>query len=76
MDATFAHIDGTHNYEQSMRDFLNVDRHLEQGGFIVFDDSADGSQWESNRTAREAAALPLYELIAKNPNYCLRKVRP
>jgi hypothetical protein len=56
-----------------MRDFYNVDRYLVPGGFIVFDDSADGSGWGSNRTAREAAALKRYEIVAKNPNYCFRK---
>jgi Methyltransferase domain len=30
----FAYIDGDHSYEQSMRDFENVDRHLQAGGFI------------------------------------------
>ena len=69
----FAYIDGEHTYSQSKKDFENVDRFLEPGGFIVFDDSADGSKWESNRTAREATDLPRYELLAKNPNYCLRK---
>jgi hypothetical protein len=68
-----AYIDGEHTYEQSMRDALNVDRYLEVGGFVVLDDSADNSDWESNRTAREISALPRYELVAKNPNYCLRK---
>jgi hypothetical protein len=51
---SFAYIDGDHTYEQSMRDFENVDRFLLPGGFIVLDDSADGSEWGSNRTAREA----------------------
>jgi hypothetical protein len=69
----FAYIDGAHNYAQSKRDFENVDRHLQSGGFIVFDDSADESPYGSKRTAQEAAALSRYEVIAKNPNYCLRK---
>ena len=71
---SFAYIDGDHSYEQSMRDFLNVDSHLERGGFIVFDDSADGTDWGAHQTAREAAALERYEVVAKNPHYCLRKV--
>ena len=37
---SIAYIDGAHTYEQSMRDFQNVSRHLIGGGFIVFDDSA------------------------------------
>jgi cephalosporin hydroxylase len=70
----FAHIDGAHTYEQSMRDFRNIDRHLVSGGFIVFDDSADNSDWGSRLSAQEASKLPQYELIAKNPNYCIRKI--
>jgi hypothetical protein len=70
----FAYIDGAHTYEQSMRDFQNIDRHLIAGGFIVFDDSADNSDWGSRLTAQEATKLPQYELVAKNPNYCIRKI--
>jgi hypothetical protein len=70
---SFAYIDGNHTYEQSWKDFENVDHHLVTGGFIVFDDSSDGSEWGSNRTARKAVDLGRYEVIAKNPNYCLRK---
>lgn len=71
---SFAYIDGDHTYEQSMKDFENVDRYLQVGGFIVFDDSSDYSDWGSNRTAKEAARLPQYELTARNPNYCIRKI--
>jgi predicted O-methyltransferase YrrM len=70
---SFAYIDGNHSYAHSKKDFENVDRYLEPGGFIVFDDSADNSLWECRRTAKETAALKRYELVAKNPNYCLRK---
>ena len=72
---SFAYVDGDHTYAQSKKDFENIDRHLEAGGFIVFDDSGDDGVWEgqSNRTAREAAGLSRYELIARNPNYCIRK---
>ena len=71
----FAYIDGDHSYEQSKRDFENVDRYLVPGGFIVFDDSADWTEWGSHRTAREAASLSNYELIDRSPNYCIRKRR-
>jgi hypothetical protein len=70
---SLAYIDGDHRYEQSLRDFENVDRFLLPGGFVIFDDSADGSHWGSSRTAREAASRPNYELVAKNPNYCIAK---
>jgi hypothetical protein len=72
---SFAYIDGNHTYQQSKRDFENVDCYLEVGGFIVFDDSADYSGWGSARTAQEASTWKNYELVAKNPNYCLRKQR-
>jgi hypothetical protein len=70
---SLAYIDGAHTYEQSWRDFENVDRFLLPGGFIIFDDSADGSDWGSHRAAREAASRPDYELVAKTPNYCIAK---
>ena len=72
---SFAYIDGEHTYEQSRRDFENVDRMLEVDGFIVFDDSADGSSWGSHRTAAEAASRKDYRLVDKNPNYCIQKVQ-
>ena len=70
---SLAYIDGAHTYEQSRRDFENVDRFLLPGGFVIFDDSAEGSGWGSHRTAREAAARPDYELVARTPNYCIAK---
>jgi hypothetical protein len=70
-----AYIDGDHSYAQSRLDFENVDRFLVRGGFIIFDDSADWTEWGSLRTAREAAARSDYELVDRAPNYCLRKRR-
>jgi methyltransferase family protein len=70
---SLAYIDGAHTYEQSRRNFSNVDRFLLPGGFIIFDDSADDSDWGSNRTACEAASRRDYELVAKTPNYCISK---
>jgi len=51
----FAYIDGAHTYEQSIRDFRNIDRHLVSGGFIVFDDSAENSDWGSRLSAEQAS---------------------
>lgn len=70
---SLAYIDGDHSYEQSLRDFENVDSFLVPGGFIIFDDSADDCEWESKRSAREAASRSDYELVAKAPNYCIAK---
>jgi hypothetical protein len=55
------------------RDFENTDRALLSGGFILFDDSADGSKWEVNRLTREIASGHQYELVSRNPNYLFRK---
>jgi Methyltransferase domain len=72
---SFAYIDGDHSYEQSLRDFQNIDRYLEVGGFVVFDDSMDESPWQCARTAREAAKRSDYRFVDKRPNYCLQKIR-
>jgi hypothetical protein len=66
-------IDGSHKYEFAKRDFANTDKYLSQGGFILFDDSADGSDWEVNRLAIEIENDSRYELVARNPNYLFRK---
>jgi hypothetical protein len=70
---SFCYIDGNHTYECSKRDFENVDQFLEPGGFILFDDSADGSSWEVNRVAQEVECSGRYDLVIKNPNYLFRK---
>ena len=69
----FAFIDGDHSYEGSMKDFVNIDRHLSFGGYILFDDSGDGGGRGCGLTAREASKHPRYELVSKNPNYLIRK---
>lgn len=70
---SFAYIDGDHTYEFAKRDFENCDRHLAIGGFILFDDSGDGSPWEVCRVIREVLATNRYKVVAANPNYLLRK---
>lgn len=69
----FCYIDGNHSYEFAARDFGNCDRHLEKGGFVLFDDSADGSGRGVCRVVREVQATGRYELVARNPNYFFRK---
>jgi hypothetical protein len=71
-----AYIDGDHSYEQSRKDFENIDRYLKVGGFVIFDDSADWTAWGSHRSAREAMARANYELVDRAPNYCIRKTAP
>jgi hypothetical protein len=70
---SFCYIDGNHTYDFARRDFENTDKILLPGGFILFDDSADGSQWEVNRLVREVAEMGKYELILTNPNYLFKK---
>jgi Methyltransferase domain len=72
---SFAYIDGNHAYEYAKRDFENVDKYLELGGFIFFDDSADGIDWEVNRVLKEIKKSGRYEIIIKNPNYLIKKIR-
>jgi hypothetical protein len=70
---SLAYIDGNHTYECARRDFENCHAHIERGGFILFDDSADGSGWEVCRVVREAVKDGMYEVALRNPNYLLKK---
>ncbi len=70
----FAYIDGNHTYNFARRDFLNTDKFLDKGGFILFDDSADYSDWEVSRVVKEVMRTGRYEVIVKNPNYLFRKI--
>ncbi|HLL76723.1 MAG TPA: class I SAM-dependent methyltransferase [Pyrinomonadaceae bacterium] len=70
---SFCYIDGNHSYEYARRDFENCDEFLEGGGFVLFDDSADGSGWEVCEVVAEVLKSNRYELVIKNPNYLFRK---
>lgn len=71
----FAYIDGDHSHDQSKRDFENVHRHLLPGGFILFDDSADGTPWEVCTLVKEIQHTnPNYHLIGKYGNYLFQKL--
>ena len=70
---SFCYIDGNHSYEFARRDFENADRFLEPGGFILFDDSADGSHWEVTRVIAEVKQMANYRVVNKNPNYLVQK---
>lgn len=50
---SFCCVDGNPTCEFVKRDFQNCDEFLEPGGFILFDDSADGSGWEVCRLVGE-----------------------
>jgi Methyltransferase domain len=70
---SFAYIDGDHEYEGVKRDFVNVDRWLDRGGCVLFDDSSDDSPWGANRVVKEVLAGGRYRLIARNPHYFFEK---
>jgi hypothetical protein len=71
---SFCYIDGNHLYDFARRDFANTDRFLEPGGFVLFDDSADGSKWEVCRVIEEVKKMENYRLVIKNPNYLFQKI--
>jgi hypothetical protein len=62
---SFAYIDGAHTYDAAKGDFLGADQHLLPGGFILFDDSADDSDWGVTRVVAEVKRDPSYELVFK-----------
>lgn len=76
---SFCYIDGNHSYENVARDFTNCDRFIDEGGFILFDDSAT---WSGSpgviRLLREItqskAYKRRYEVVMQNPNYLLRRI--
>ena len=70
---SFCYVDGNHTYEYARRDFDNCHDHLEQDGFILFDDSADGSGWGVCTVIEEIKKSKKYKLIIKNPNYLFKK---
>ncbi|UCG15270.1 MAG: class I SAM-dependent methyltransferase [Phycisphaerales bacterium] len=70
---SFCYIDGNHSYEAAKADFQNTDEMLVRGGFLLFDDSADGSEWEVCRVVREIKAAGRHEVVIRNPNYLFVK---
>jgi len=72
-EISFAFIDGNHTYEFAKRDFENVDKYLEPGGFILFDDSSSNSIFGLHRLMLELEKEGNYEVVIKNPNYLFRK---
>lgn len=70
---SFCFLDGNHDYEWVKRDFENCDAHLEVGGYLLLDDSADGSGWDVCKVVNEIKATRRYRFVAKNPNYLFQK---
>jgi len=71
---SFAYIDGNHKYDFAKKDFLNVDKLLIKGGYILFDDSADYTNWGSKLVAQEAVKSGKYKVVFKNPHYLVQKI--
>ncbi|HZZ74665.1 MAG TPA: class I SAM-dependent methyltransferase, partial [Puia sp.] len=67
--------DGNHHYEQVKKDFEHCDRYLEMNGFILFDDSADFSDFEVKQVIAEVKKTRRYRMIMKNPNYLFQKIK-
>jgi hypothetical protein len=72
---SFAYIDGNHEYEYAKKDFKNVDELLENGGFILFDDSANSDAFGVHALVKEILKERRYAVIFKNPNYLLKKIK-
>lgn len=71
---SFCYIDGNHTYEFAKRDFENVNRFLEVGGFVLFDDSSDTNPFGLTQLMKEVKDNSNYELVIKNPNYLFKKI--
>lgn len=69
----FAFIDGEHSYDGSKRDAENTLRFLLPGGYMLLDDSYDGTPHQSGRMAIELLAHPLLELVGRYPNMMFKR---
>lgn len=70
----FCYVDGDHAYDFARRDVENCLVGLVAGGFLLLDDSADGSRYGSSRLARELLRDGRLRLVFKNPNYLFQRV--
>jgi predicted O-methyltransferase YrrM len=71
---SFCFIDGNHTEPFAQKDFDHCDEFLVPGGLILFDDSGDESDWQVKRVIERIRANTRYEVVAKNPNYLVRKI--
>ena len=71
---SFVYIDGNHSYDYAKRDFINADKYLEKGGFILFDDSGDNTSWDVCKVIDEIKNNKKYKIIMNNPNYLVMKI--
>jgi hypothetical protein len=66
----FALIDGYHTFDQALVDFSYVDRLLEHGGIVVFDDAQMPA---IDRVVRYVSNYPIYRLYESAPRVPLPK---
>lgn len=71
---SFCYIDGNHTYEYAKRDFLNCDAYLENGGFILFDDSTL-TEFTLHKLMPEVMVMDRYRLVAANPYHLFQKIK-
>jgi predicted O-methyltransferase YrrM len=71
----FCFIDGNHQEEFVQRDFEHCDEQLLPGGLILFDDSTPEAIGDASTVVRRVARDSRYEVVARNPNWLLRKTR-
>jgi len=72
---SFCYIDGNHTYEYAKQDFLNCHKYLENGGFILFDDSTL-TEFTLHNLMPEVVASGRYRLVAQNPYHLFQKFDP
>ncbi len=74
---SMCYVDGNHTFEVSLRDFLNTDKNLEIGGFILFDDSNYLARFGcGNKLMKEVKRSKKYKLVMRNPNCLFQKIKP
>lgn len=70
---SFCYIDGNHTYGYAKQDFLHCDTYLENGGFLLFDDSTL-PEFSLHKLMPEIMAMGRYRLIARNPYHFFQKL--
>ena len=71
---SFAYIDGGHSLDVAWNDFEKVATHLVKDGFILLDDSGDRQNFGSAQMMSTIKSDKRFIVVAKNPNYLIRKV--
>ena len=70
---SFCFVDGNHTEEYAQRDFEHCDQYLVEGGLILFDDSSPESPGEVSKVMGRIERSSRYEIVARVPNYLVRK---